>query len=249
MRVACPQCLEQVSAENINMQRMMALCAHCSSLFAIELPRKKPKRRKVQKPAHLSVSEDDTLRINFRTNFRLDKNESFLNSAALSGVFSLISVLMAGLFLEGEVPLFLPLLFVVFSLTGFYSLATIAFNKTHISFDGRNLCRSRRPLPAFTARQELALAAVTAFYAEESSVSQEKQYDTARFHVWAELQDGSRRLVVADLTEAYAWYIASRLDQFMPENAPAEGSRLAIESPSEEMTVCCESERSDQISA
>lgn len=249
MRIICPECQRRVSAENINMQRMAALCAHCSSLFAFELPRTRPKRRKVQKPEHLNASEDDTLRIAFRTNFRLDKNESFLNSAAMSAVFGVVSLLMGGLFLEGEVPLFLPLLFVMFSLAAFYALATITFNKTHLQFDGLKLNRSRQPLPSFTSGQEIALGAAEAFYAEESSASIEQQYDTARFHVWAELRDGSRRLAVADLPEEYAWYIASRLDACLARDPQTDAGRLSLEAEAEMMPETAESRLHEQSGA
>ena len=228
MEVKCPRCGTPAIAENINMSQMAALCVKCVSLFPLELAASKRKPRKFKRPAGLRVEHGDELRLAFRTNFRLDKNEAFISSAVMSGIFSLVTLLMATLYLEGEMPLMLPLMFMIMSLAGYYALATIAWNSTRIVYDGGRLRVSRGPLPSLTREREVGLAAAESVSAEETSASRTNEYDTARFHVWANMRDGSRRLVVADLTEDYAGYIAGQLEARLREAYEADAARLAV---------------------
>ena len=236
MQLLCPQCNHPLKAEQINIQRMVALCDACSSVFDVSSPRVKAKRRKVKRPSHLRILSEDPFHLAFRTNFRLDKSESFQTSAILSGIFSLLTLLMTGLFLEREVPIFLPLMFLVMALTAIYSLSTIIYNQTHIRLDGAAIDVARRPLPSLTQARQVPLAGVASFSAEESAASQREGYDTPRYHVWALSADGSRKLVSGDLTEEYASYIASQLNQRLIPDEAASASRLsdshfAVQSP------------------
>lgn len=199
---------------------MVALCEQCSGIFDISHPRAKAKRRKARRPPQLRLHSEDPLHLGFRTNFRLDKSERFQSSAILSGVFSLMTLLMTGLFLEGEVPIFLPLMFVMMAIAAIYSLATTAYNQTHIRMEDDAIHVSRAPLPSLTQARRIALDGVEYFAVEETAASQREGYDTPRYHVWANDADASRRLISGDLTEEYASYIAGRLNQrLIPDEA------------------------------
>ncbi len=241
MRLHCPNCNQALKAEHINIQRMMALCDACSGVFELDGLRPKAKRRKVQRPQHLRLLKQEPLHLAFRTNFRLEKNESFGSSAVAAGFFSMLTLLMAGLYLEGEVPIILPLVFLLMTSAALYFLATIAYNKTHIRLRDDAIAISRRPLPALTQARQVSLDGVQSFSAEETAASQREGYDTPRYHVWARRADGSRALVSGDLVEDYASYIASQLNQRLVdadyeaaddadsaarlrENAPAESA-------------------------
>jgi hypothetical protein len=205
---------------------MVALCQRCSSVFDIERQHLKSKRRKTKRPQALQVLSEDPLHLAFRTNFRLDKNESFTSSGILSGVFSLLSLLMAGLYLENEVPFILPLIFAVMASAALYSLAIIVYNRTHIQLDGTSARVSRRPLPSLTRERQLELDGVDAFSAEETAVSQREGYDTPRYHVWAHYAQGNRKLVSGDLTEDYANFVASALNRSLAHDDHASAARL-----------------------
>ncbi len=191
---------------------MAAVCGACNSVFEINMPRAKPKRRKVSRPPSLRILSEDPLRLAFRTNFRLDKSENFQASAILSGVFSLLTMLMTGLYLDGELPIFLPLTFLVIAAAAIYSLMTIIYNQSHIHQSDDALYISRRPLPSLTRQRRIPLAGIEAFSAEETAASQREGYDTPRYHVWALFADGSRRLVIGDLVEDYADYVSAQLN-------------------------------------
>ncbi|MDE2820028.1 MAG: hypothetical protein OXI40_09875 [Chloroflexota bacterium] len=227
MQINCPNCNHAIKAEQINIQRMVALCDECSSVFDISTQRSKVKRRKVKRPPHLRILMEDPLHLAFRTNFRLDKSESFQTSAILSGIFSLLTLLMTGLVLEGEVPIFLPFMFMAMAIAAIYSLATNTYNQCHICMEEDAIRVSRAPLPSLTQARQISLDGVESFAVEETSASQREGYDTPRYHVWAKYAGGDRRLVIGDLTDEYASYIASQLNQrLMPEQA-ASAARLS----------------------
>ncbi len=231
MQLQCPQCDQPVKAEQINIQQMVALCDACSSVFDINLQRAKSKRRKVKRPPGLRILADDPLHLAFRTNFRLDKSENFSASAILSGVFSLVTLMMIGLYIAGEVPIFLPLVFALMALAALYSLATITYNQTHIWLDEHAIHIARRPLPAITQARQITLDGIESCSAEETAASRREGYDTPRYHVWAQYIDGGRKLISGDLTEDYASYIASQLNQQLYQDDVASAARLSDTQP------------------
>src|SRR3970040_208257 len=96
MQLTCPNCGAQIPSENIHIQQMTAVCPACSTVFRFEPPQAKIKRRKVTQPANLTVRESDQqLSLSFRTNFRLDKNETFLTTGIMSLIFTFLTVTSA----------------------------------------------------------------------------------------------------------------------------------------------------------
>ncbi len=206
---------------------MAALCAACGSVFEIVIPRAKAKRRKVERPPALRLLSDEPLHLAFRTNFRLDKNENFQASASMGGVFSLVALLMTGLYLEGDLPVFLPLIFAALACVALYSLATIVYNTTQIRLDSEAIHIARGPLPSFTRPRQISLEGVDSFSADETAASQREGYDTPRYHIRAHYADGARRLVIGDLTEDYAEYIAGQLNRRLRDEDEQIAQRLS----------------------
>ena len=224
MQLTCPQCGQSVRADHINIQQMAAVCPTCSNVFQFAADGPKLKRRKVRQPRHLQLDESEGLHIAYRTNFRLEKNENFLNAVAMSVFFTFLTLLMAGLYFAGELPLFLPILIGLVALPMYYWLGLIAFNKTHIDMDGVSIKVSRQPLPGGQTR-EIDLSGLLSVSAEETRASKQKEYDTPRYHVWAHFPGGGRKLIVADVTEEYGYFTAQTLDGYLQQDA----SRLALD--------------------
>jgi hypothetical protein len=228
MQVTCPNCGEKVTAENINIQKMTAVCAACDTVFSFDLPEvRKAKRRKTKQPANLTLHDDaDTLQIEFRTNFRLDKNEAFL--ASITGGFAFMMVVVALLlFSDGDSPLILTGSFFAVALILFYGVALIVLNKTHIKMDEESIEVTRGPLPnPLNQGHEVSLAGVTAIKYEETALSKKEAYDTPRYQVWAETEDSTRRTIVNDVTEDYAVFIAQRLEERLQTDAEIDVSHL-----------------------
>jgi uncharacterized DUF497 family protein len=227
MQVNCPNCGEKATAENINIQKMTAVCAACDTVFPFELPETKAKRRKVKQPVKLNLRDDETLQMEFWTNFRLDRNEAFISSA-----FGSVGMTFVGLVLMGSsgVPPILPLVFLVVAAALFYGLALIVVNKTHIEMDEDTIRVTREPLPnPLNQGHEVSLAEVTAIKYEETAVSQKEGYDTPRYRVWAETADGRHRTIVNDVIEEYAIFITQRMEERLHMDDDLDVSHLEDE--------------------
>ena len=217
MQVNCPNCGEKVTADNINIQKMTAVCTACDTVFSFDLPEDKVKRRKVKQPVRFTLRDAETLQMSFWTNFRLDRNETFLSSLWGGVATAFVALLLIGI---TDLPLFVPLAFLVIAAWLFYGLALIVMNQTHIEMDEDTIKVTRKPIPNLLNRgYEVSLTGVSAIKYEETAISKKEAYDTPRYQVWAETADGSRRSIVNDVTEDYAVFIAQRLQERLDMNA------------------------------
>ncbi len=225
MQVTCPNCGEKVTAENINIQKMMAVCPACDTVFPFDVPEvQKAKRRKVKPPAKLMLNDEDTLHMAFYTNFRLDKDGNFISSLMLSGGMGLIAVLLIS---TGSAPLLVTLVFALITLVSIYRAALTVVNKTHIEMDEDSIKVTRKPLPnPLNQGYEVSLSNVTAIKYEETALSKKEAYDTPRYQVWAETAEGNRRTIVNDVIEDYAVFIAQHLQERLQMDEELDVSHL-----------------------
>ncbi|QPC83257.1 hypothetical protein G4Y79_02450 [Phototrophicus methaneseepsis] len=231
MQVVCPECGEQVPAENINIQQMVAVCPTCNAVFKFDLSQIKADHRKVKRPHQLTIhNEGDYLHMAFFTNFRLDKSESFIRSIALSIAFAFSTFATGMTAMEDNLSMAIPALFAVLTLSMVYAVALIVYNKTHIEMDDDVIRVSRRPLPDLSQAHEVSLFGVVAIRCAETKISKKNDYDTPRYRVWAEMADGSKKTIITDLTEDYAYYVARLLDEQLNDGLTSvDLSRLADE--------------------
>ena len=239
MTLTCPNCGEQITAENINVQKLIAVCHNCDSVFSFDTPDTldndgvKAKRRKVKKPQHLQLNENDSnLHMAFRTNWRLERDESFTTGLVMAMVLSFPALLLTQGFIEGKVPIFVPGFMGLIVLSIIYMLALIVYNATHIEMDHSRIKVSRKPLPGLSllnqgGLNEVSLSGVTDFQCEETDVSKREQYDTPRYRVWANMVDGNRRTIVTDVTEEYAYFITQRLEAHLHDEPEIDASRIS----------------------
>src|SRR5689334_7689602 len=224
MQVNCPNCGEKVTAENINIQKMTAVCAACDTVFPFDLPEAKAKRRKVKQPAKLILRDNETLQMEVWTNFRLDRNGDFRSSTIGGMGMMLIALLLLG---EQNSPPILTVTLLLIASALFYRLALTIVNKTHIEMDEDTIKVTRKPLPnPFNQGYEVPLVGITAIKYEETALSKKEAYDTPRYQVWAETEDGSRRTIVNNVTEDYAVFIAQHLQERLQMDADLDVSRL-----------------------
>lgn len=213
MQVQCPNCGAKVSAENINIQKMTAVCTVCDTVFPFELPEAKTKTkwRDVRQPDKLTLRDAETLRMEFATNFRLEKSQGFI-----LGTFGGLGLILLSLLIiaEAKTPGPMPVVFLLMAAALFYWSALTVLNKTHIEMDEDAITIERKPLPSlFDKRHDVPLDGVTAIKYEETAISKKEGYDTPRYRVWAETTAGISRTIVNDVTEEYAVYIAQALQE------------------------------------
>lgn len=219
MKLICPNCGDPISSSNINMQHLSAVCPTCDTIFQFEPPTIATtiKRRKVKQPQKLSLQETDGyLNIAFRTNFRLDKNESFVLSAMFSLLFTFVTMILFSQYMVNQKNILIPLGMSLFTLLTYYFLALITYNKTHIKISDEKIEVSRKPIPNFLiSPQKIGLAGIDAIHYDETVPSKKEGYDTPRYNVWAETMDGNRKMIVSDVIEEYAVFISQRLNEFL----------------------------------
>lgn len=229
MQLICPNCGEPVDAENINIQRMAAVCPACHTVFQFDPSDSdsKIKRRKIKQPPQITSSErDDRLTIAFRTNFRLDQNEAFLASAGFSVLFTFMTIVLASQ--SDSDAAIVTLGFGLFTLMLYYLLGLVAYNKTHIEISDEQITVSRKPLPnLLTQPNTISLSEIEIVRYEETAASKKDSYDTPRYNVWAERVDGNRKLIVGDIIEDYAVFISQRLNESLDVDSEPGVARLS----------------------
>lgn len=227
MQLTCPNCNEKIIAGNINIQDKIAVCHQCDTVFQFSIPDssdKKAKRRKVHQPHDLTLHDEERLHMSFRTNWRLDQNETFLTGAILGVLFTFISVMLIS---EGELNL-LPFIIGLIAFAGYYTAALTAYNKTHITMNDVSIKTSRLPLPGSTRHHtEVNLANVESITTEETAMSAKEGFDLPRYNVYANRFDGSRQVIIKDVTEEYGQFIAQTLNaELSAEDDHLDMSRL-----------------------
>ncbi|HEX2622737.1 MAG TPA: hypothetical protein VHL11_21410 [Phototrophicaceae bacterium] len=233
MQLICPHCGKPVLSDNINIQRMAAVCPNCHSVFQFDPAdtNTRIRHRKIKQPEQLQLTSDETdgqLKLAFRTNFRLDKSVDFLASAGLSILFTFMLLLTLGKYtISGSREAALvSLMFGTLTVFLYYSLALVAYNKTHIEISDEQIKVSRQPLPTLSGTNTVSLAGIERVYYEETPVSKKEAYDTPRYNVWAEVVDGNRRLIVGDLIEDYAVFVSQRLNEQLDQAVAPDVSNL-----------------------
>ena len=230
MQIHCPNCGEKIRAENINIQEKVAVCSACDTVFKFEIPDEKAKRRKLKQPQNLILRDtDEKLQMSFRTNFRLDRDEAFILSSILGVVFTIAGSALFAQSLNGvdNIPMFFPAMFGFFALIAAYVMALGVYNHTEIEMDEEAIRVSRKPLPSLRNQaQEFQLSGIASITVEETPRSIKDAFDTPRYHVWAVYQDGSRKIIVADLIEDYAYFVAQTLEERLHSEEGIETSRL-----------------------
>lgn len=226
-KLYCPTCNNKIRAENINVQELVAVCSNCDTVFQFPISEEKAKRRKVKKPENLILKDGQNLEMLFRTNFRLDANQAFIISAFGGIAMTIFAFVVGNEYLIGEANIFVPLIFTLLATFFLYRASLIAYNHTHIVMSEENVTVTRAPLPSiFNQTQSISLHGVIAIKCEETSISKKEAYDTPRYRVWAETADGSRRTIVNDVTEEFAYFISQQLDEKLQFEMPQDMSRL-----------------------
>lgn len=213
MQLTCVSCGQPIPANKINIHKMLAVCPHCDAVFAFDSPassaeQQKNKHRKIKQPPHIIQHEDnEKLALAFRTNFRLDRDGDLMGLLILAGIFGFFSVLT---FLRA--PLILSSGFMIVTLLMMYTLALRLYNRTQITVSDAHIHVSRQPLfNPFQHINQIDLHDVTSIHYEETATSQREQYDTPRYRVYAMTTSGRERIIVNDVIEEYAVYIAQQL--------------------------------------
>ena len=210
MELNCPHCGARIRAEDINIQKMVAVCHQCDHIFDFShlgFGRKK-KRRPPPAPKRLRVQDDEEqLTLSYRMALGIAPRIGL--GATLFGA---IVPLLLLFFITPNDPSPPPPLFLLFwSLICWYAVAMFVTTTTRITLDEDTLDIKDGPLPfPISDDKTLNLADITRIFHDESTESWPP--GVTAHHVRAELTTGARITLVSHLPRDYAAYIAWALD-------------------------------------
>jgi len=146
MKLKCPACGAPVTAADINVQQLIAVCPHCDNVFKID-GLVSPEQRKIKAPPQVNVAGDNPaqLDMSFKWSWRTEPPMSMVAIMVMLMISLIILPLMIG---EGA-PLLVTLLPLALAGWGGYTLLTLLLNRTHYQSDGETLKVFTEPLPYF----------------------------------------------------------------------------------------------------
>lgn len=201
MQLTCPNCQTEIPAENINIQKTLALCPACGSVFDFgdeHGPGTTPKikRRKAKKPDAVIVhDEGDTLHFSYPlVNDRASKIAiGFLVFVMLAFLVFIASQLIP----EGKT---IALIFLTLIFGGLGSIfAGMLFMRSHLQFTDEQFSTYWSPFTMNKA--ELYSEEIIEFKYEETTATLESAMSSARFNVYALLVGDRKRLVSGSIAD------------------------------------------------
>lgn len=241
MALQCPNCGAAIPAENINIQKTLALCSQCDLVFDFTdmVVARKAKPRKP--PERLHIDEDD---------YRLEL--SYQRVFGPGPKFGLVMATFASFFL----PLALiaiyskggpfPLLGVVSFLTCvfWYILAVFLTTTTRVTVDHETLEVRSGPLPfPLSDNKTVSLLDIKRVFCEDTLETWPGPSGMPAHHVSADLYDGDRITLLTSLPRNYAVYIAAALDAYIQS-----GDSGTLAAATSELDVDSEVMRLDYLS-
>lgn len=217
-QLTCPNCQTTIPAENINIQKTLALCPNCGVVFNFgeaNQPTTTPKikRRKAKKPESITVTESSGQLDIAYASLGTRSNKIGLGFLMLIVflVWLILSVLMIS---EAE---YMPAL--IFSLIfGAAEIVTwlLFLNRTHIILDETDLKSVTRPLSS--GNISLNRDDIVDVTYEPTTSMFESATTSSTFSVMAVRYDGQKRLLQSGLQEEYAAYISQELARHIRED-------------------------------
>lgn len=223
MALYCPDCGAEIPAENVNIQKTLALCDQCNHVFDFGTDSgtdQKSKRHKRKRPAKLRQRiEGDRLELGYRRVFDPETFGTAIGCSVVALIFAIIYVIAA--LNDPTAPKAILAIPGVLIATLVYPLICLLINVTRIVTDPKTLAIQIGPLPfPNTEPKRLDLDEIVRVFCEETGYSQKNQSDTHYYQVNAELIDGSRVPLLRSLPQEYAFYITRTLEVYLedPEN-------------------------------
>jgi hypothetical protein len=210
MNLRCVNCGEPIPAKNINIQKTLALCDHCETVFdfsenvASKFSTQKPKNRKIKQPVDVLINEDnEQLDLRFKWSLKI--------------VPPTINILMGLWFLVGFI---FPMLAVVngngetlgigLLLGAFpsYYFISLLLNRTQLGLNDTVLSTASKPLPWFDGKN------INVDLINTVSYKQSKSFESY-FDLTAQLHDGREINLIELIPYEHAVFIAHEVNAYL----------------------------------
>jgi hypothetical protein len=212
MRLRCPNCREVIDRHNINIEKTIAVCDACGEVFNFEGMIRGRKRKEREQPEGLRVLEIEDgvmIEISLLPTSRMLRTliaMSYMLIIVAAVVFSFSLIVRARLNPLAVILSLLPTLPLIY-----FALAGL-FNRLRVTLNNTTLRVQQSPLPVLTGRR-LDRDHVVRFMSPANVGEGAFQHD-----VEARLRDGSRAILVRNLSEDNATYLKDILNTYLDED-------------------------------
>ena len=222
-QLTCPHCGSPISAEQINIQKTLAVCPACATVFdfsatvstpAVVIPTAhKRKRRKVKQPEHITIQPNATgLDLVYKWGIKSESQSTLFWMglwAVIAIAISIVFPLLSGeAIFSGDSPFWLGTLFV--GGFPFYYFLCLFTNSTRFLLDEDQLQVRTTPLWFWGAgHATVDTPDVEAVYWE---LAEDADEDDENYTVYARLRDGERKKLLEGILKQDAEFIAQELN-------------------------------------
>lgn len=201
MKLKCPSCGVAITAQDINIRDMVAVCAECDSVFTFKA-RAMSRQRKLKPPLHFA----------FKWHWKTEPQFAIVISAMLlaMGLSLLFSSLATGVPVE---VLFIGLLIAAFP--GYFG-TTLMLNHTHFHVQNGQLKVYTEPLWfPYYGTTTMPVNEVTHITTEQSLAMRGASTKDTFYNVYAHTIDEHRYLIARHVNYDHAHFIAQELEEHL----------------------------------
>ncbi|MCB9460926.1 MAG: hypothetical protein H6670_14835 [Anaerolineaceae bacterium] len=224
MQLTCPNCQTPIPPENVNIQKTLALCPECGSVFNFSEDQQssiKVKRRKAKKPSYLTIHDNDDNGLHLSYPMLVGRTNKIVLGVLLSVLVAFMVLVGNELLADGKI---LPviLLGLIFGGMG-AALASSFLMRSHLQLADDGFSAYSWPIPM--NKVDLYNEEIIEFTYEEMTATLESAHTSARFNVYALLAGDRKRLITGSISEEnLAAYIAQELNQRLNESRMSESA-------------------------
>jgi hypothetical protein len=219
MELKCTNCGEHISAENINIQKTLAVCDKCDHVFNFgdSVTARKAKQQKARKPENLHAQEDDDrLELSYQQ-LVSDPNEK-IGLAIVSVLAIILTLISIAALSDNTAPLLVRMIFSVIASVFWYIAAVTITMKTRINIDREKIAIKSGPLPfPINDNKTIDYDDVSEVFCEETEDSKKRAAFDRYHRVCMRFNDGNRVALIKSLPQDFAFYIAQSIESYLPQ--------------------------------
>ena len=213
MKLKCPACGRPISAGDINIQKMVALCPHCDNVFRFDKAFT-TQLRKFRPPRQFKVIDCDPtfLNMSFKWSFRTEPPVSIF---ALIFAFVILLPTFLGMVAEGAPFAYAILPLIPLALVS-YTALTLALNSTHYEADGETLTVYSEPLPYFRyGKKTVAVDEIRDVTVERPAYAPFPEGKAGFYYVYVHTLDRDKFHIAAYVNYEHAHFIAQEIKAYV----------------------------------
>ena len=220
MQIDCPKCAEQVESNNINIDKGVAKCKNCNTVFSYEDDSHLSYRRRPEifLPEEFEVLP---LRSELSINYKWRKTRSLNSAMVFFAVFwnAMLLPFVLAAFTSGSLVMLLGIS--IHLLVGLGMLGNIVLtliNSTYITVDDYELSIEHRPfnLPFFIKNQSIKVENIKQVYVQKYSTGQVNGVHQYAYKILAQLKGGNEVNVLKGFKHKNkALYVEQEIEIFL----------------------------------